>query len=99
MTEEQRCPICDKNVTPIERYPNYVCVDCQERMTDKEGRRVDFAERSEQRDGVIYLKGIGGYYVDTDENYDSLFCFIDGSKFRASEARFGGVVIQPVEDQ
>lgn len=42
----------------------------------------------------------GGFvarYADTDELYDSHQCFIDGVRCHAGEARFGGIVIEPVE--
>ncbi len=37
-------------------------------------------------------------YADTGEARDSHLCFVDGVKCRADEARFGGIIIQPVED-
>jgi hypothetical protein len=43
----------------------------------------------------------GGFiaqYADTGEARDSHLCFVDGVKCRADEARFGGIIIQPVED-
>jgi hypothetical protein len=43
----------------------------------------------------------GGFvarYADTGEARDSHVCFIGGVKCRADEARFGGIIIQPVED-
>jgi hypothetical protein len=43
----------------------------------------------------------GGFiaqYADTGEARDSHVCFVDGVECWADEARFGGIIIQPVED-
>jgi hypothetical protein len=43
----------------------------------------------------------GGFvarYADTGEARESHVCFIDGVKCWADEARFGGIIIRPVED-
>ncbi|MBB4634786.1 hypothetical protein FHS01_000796 [Longimicrobium terrae] len=41
--------------------------------------------------------GCIGKYVATDEEYPSDLCFIDGVVCRAREARFGGIVVQPLD--
>jgi hypothetical protein len=41
--------------------------------------------------------GIVGRYADSGEAYESQTCFIEGVACYASEARFGGVVIQLLE--
>jgi hypothetical protein len=37
-------------------------------------------------------------YSETEEKRESHICFIDGVTCRADESRFGGIVIQVVED-
>ena len=89
--EPQHCPICDESVTPMSRYPNYVCEDCVEKAVDSEGRAVLFTNTS------LLGTGCKGKYRETGEAYDSTICFIEGIKCKAEEARFGGIVVQPAE--
>ena len=39
---EQRCPICQAEVKPSQRYPNYVCNACQVRMVDENNHPIHF---------------------------------------------------------
>ena len=73
----------------IERYPRYVCSKCASLTSDDKGNKVAFF--NEELSG-----GIKGVYTDTNEQYPETICFINGIKCRADEARFGGIVIQPV---
>jgi hypothetical protein len=88
-TTEQFCPICGTAVTPLARYPRYVCASCDAKACSAEGRPLRFFNLS-------MSGGFGAEYADTDEPYDSSICYIDGVKCHANEARFGGIVIQPV---
>ena len=38
--------------------------------------------------------GVVGRYMDRHEPCDENFCFVDGIRCTAEEARFGGIVIQ-----
>ena len=38
--------------------------------------------------------GCEGKYVHAEEKYESLVCYIGEKKFYATEARFGGIVVQ-----
>ena len=89
--ERQYCPICLVEVQPSSRYPRYVCADCDGRATDENGRPLTFANES-------FSGGFIAKYSETGEVRESHYCFIDGVKCWADEARFGGIVIQPVED-
>lgn len=90
MQQEQFCPICHTSVTPVERYPAYVCKECGKRASDRDGRLLRFGN-------ATVFGGIVAHYADTGEEYPSDICFIDGIPCRAEEARFGGIVIQRVE--
>ena len=87
-TTKQFCPICNSEVTPYSRYPKYVCNECFDKATDKDGRKVTFAN--------THIMGYGceGIYIDTREKYNSNICYIDGQECEADEARFGGIVIE-----
>jgi hypothetical protein len=45
---------------------------------------------------LSWSSGFGAEFADTAEPYESAICYIDGVKSLADEARFGGIVIQPV---
>ena len=87
----QHCPICLVQVTPNRRYPRYLCADCDRKATDEDGRPLVFSNES-------FSGGFIAQYADTGEARDSHVCFVGGVKCWAEEARFGGIVIQPVQD-
>jgi len=86
-TKKHNCPICNRELNFNARYPNYICNDCSDKATDKNGRKLNF-----------YNTSIGGgfeaIYIDTKEIYDSHICFVDNIECYADEARFGGIVIE-----
>ncbi|XXT24593.1 recombinase family protein [Sorangium sp. So ce429] len=86
-----RCPTCGDPVEPWPRYPRAVCGICLHEATDEGGRPLEFFNTS--IDG-----GFGARYADTREPRDSHACVIRGVRCRADEARFGGIVIQSVEE-
>jgi hypothetical protein len=92
------CPISGTPTPHLDRYPASVCAECQERATDRGGRRI-----------VGYNEGLSGglivFYADSTsgpqteiagEVLDTGRCWIDGIECTIQEARFGGVVVQPV---
>ncbi|MFK7922727.1 MAG: hypothetical protein AB8H47_12260 [Bacteroidia bacterium] len=83
----QICPNCSSRVSKYSRYPTYICVDCKALVTDAQGRKVSFGNTS-------FSGGCQGYYEGTDQKYDSNDCYIGSKRFRANEARFGGIVIE-----
>ena len=87
----QTCPICQQEVQPSQRYPNYVCVECAKLARSEDGRKLNFYNQSIS----------GGYeakYADTGEEYNSHDCHISGIMCHANEHRFGGIVITKVEN-
>jgi len=86
----QQCPICQKQVTPSERYPRYLCEDCAARAKSKDGRSLSFSNES-------FSGGFVAKYVDTSESHLSHECYIDSVQCYADEHHFGGIVIQPVQ--
>ncbi len=66
----QQCPICQKQVSPSERYPRYLCEDCAARAKSKDGRLLSFS--NESFSGSFIAK-----YTDTGESYTSHECYID----------------------
>lgn len=83
--EHQQCPVCSTEVDFQFRYPRYLCEACRHRTTDAGGRPVDFFNYDLGGYGVL------GQYRDREEPYDENFCFVDGIRCIAEEARFGGI--------
>lgn len=85
-----KCPICAKEMTLWERYPNRVCEICQNRTSDAYGRRLQFS--------MDDLSGrFRAFYRDNGAEYHHQICYVDGRKCFAGEHRLGGVIIQVVE--
>jgi len=84
----QPCPICGAEVPENPRYPRRLCAACAGRAVAEDGRALIFAN-------VDMSGGFEARYADTGELRDSSLCFVDGTRCRAGEARFGGIVIEP----
>jgi hypothetical protein len=82
------CPICSSLVQHQPRYPDAVCLDCNGKACDSQGRKLSFFNLS-------MSGGFDAVFADTNERHPSHVCFIDGVECWADEARFGGIVIQP----
>ncbi|RJG42392.1 hypothetical protein [Motilimonas pumila] len=85
----QYCPICQVETSYNPRYPRYVCGHCAELAADENGRLLQFFN-------TCVSGGFKAEYTDTGEERNSHLCFIKGVACYANEARFGGIVIQPV---
>ena len=90
--EQQFCPVCNQAVSSYPRYPRYLCKDCAARAVDIQGRKLEFFNAS-------LSGGFVARYADTQEEYGSNVCYVDGLKCWADEARFGGIVIERVENE
>lgn len=92
LTPQQYCPNCKKETKHNVRYTKYLCDSCMRLVCDAKGRKVVFYNTDA-------FGGCQGYYADTQlkELYNSNYCYIQEQKYKASEARFGGIVIIPVE--
>ena len=90
--DDQYCPICNVEVLLNPRYPNHLCKDCAKKPVDENGRELEFFN-------VSASGGFVAKYKDNNSKRDSHICFVDGVKCYANEARFGGIVIQPVSDE
>lgn len=90
----QTCPVCGVYGKHIERYPDFVCSWCAAWVTDEDGRPVWLSNTS-------FSGGFDAHYADGKPASDlarSGKVFIAGRPFRASEARFGGVVVEAVAE-
>jgi hypothetical protein len=91
MEDKQYCPICKNETGFNPRYPKFLCSSCAEDPLDEQGRSLTFYN-------VSMSGGFEARYTDTGEVRDSNICYVAGRKCRADEARFGGIVIQPVDE-
>lgn len=82
----QRCPICERWVSSSQRYPRYVCHWCTLSATDINGKTIS-----------VYNAHILGYGVKVDgvEVESGHPVWVKGVACTASEAYFGGIVIEP----
>lgn len=87
------CPGCGTPRAFSQRYPWHFCDTCLARSSDGEGRLLGFGN-------VSLSGGLRWFYRDDPETDDqgsrSVLCLIDGRDIVVSEARFGGVVAEPV---
>jgi len=84
-----RSPICETSLNASISYPNYICNNCSQKAKDFDGRQLIFFNLGTGG-------GYGAKYVDSNEDYLSHECYINGIKCSADEAKFGGIVIQKV---
>lgn len=84
----QNCPTCGRWVLSSQRYPRYVCHWCTFSTTDADGKTIS-----------VYNSHILGYGVKVDgvEVESDYPVFVKGVACTASEAYFGGIVIEAVE--
>lgn len=89
---KHHCPGCGKTLPLYHRYPWYFCSDCLEDAEDEDGCRLEFAN----------VDGSGGFQWRRDGSADwqidvRLRCLLRGRPVMVSEARFGGIVAQPID--
>lgn len=93
---EHFCPGCGAAQKLFLRYPWYFCKACLKLAEDGNGRRLEFGNMSFA--GGLYWK-----YADTaeiaEEECGDVVCLIHGRPVVVTEARFGGVVAQPLHSQ
>lgn len=85
------CPICSKPVPHWDRYPRAVCEVCFNKACDVYGQKLNFYN-------VSISGGFKAVFAETQEEYQSHICYIDGVECRADEARFGGIVIEALSE-
>ena len=83
------CPACGGEGRGVPRYPAALCYSCVSDLVDEAGRKVELA--NEDLWGGVRIS-VGDTVLSKDAKL-----FVNGIECRAREARFGGVVVQPVE--
>ena len=90
------CPGCGRQQQAFLRYPWYFCQQCLAEAEDGEGRRLVFGNAS-MSGGLVWS------YADDLSTQDDralcVRCLIRGRPVTVGEARFGGVVAEPVNSE
>jgi len=91
---KQYCSYCKKLVSYYPRYPKYICTECSsKKITDEKGIELSFSNIGFSGGlKITYRKD--GEIIKEDTSQSQKLCFINGKRFIATEARFGGIVIQ-----
>lgn len=91
---KQYCSNCKKPVRYNPRYPKYICGECSSKtITDEVGNEISFSNIGFSGGlRISYIKDGKAYKDDTSQT--EKLCIIDGKRFIATEARFGGIVIE-----
>lgn len=88
------CASCGSEQKHTPRYPWHLCNDCRELACDAKGRRLAFGN-------VSFSGGLSWRYADDptriDETALSVICHVKRRPVLVSEARFGGIVVQPFQ--
>ena len=87
----QPCPICGTQVTQSDRYPVYLCGNCEDRAVDVDGNPVRGYNVSFS--GGFMLRWPGGEHPDQPGM--GAYVWVDGSRWWYTEARFGGTLVLP----
>lgn len=95
---KQYCPNCKAEVRYSGRYPKYICGSCLAKgMRDDQGITLRFSNLGLGGGlRVTYLDKQGEVIREETDNSEKV-CYLDGIKHLATEARFGGVVVQRIE--
>jgi len=92
-TPDHHCPGCGTPQRAFERYPWYFCQDCLALAEDGTGNRLKFGNASAS--GGLVWQQVGG--ADWTVAI-TVFCRIKARPVMVNEARFGGVVAEPLHD-
>jgi hypothetical protein len=90
--DEAPFPICAAPVMKWSRHPRMVCGVCVGEAVDRRGRSLKFSNTE------LLGHGFAASLPDGTEPEEPHVCFIRGVRCHASEARFGGIVVE-VEDK
>ncbi|WP_158976893.1 hypothetical protein [Cellulophaga sp. L1A9] len=91
---KQFCANCKKTVSYHPRYPKHICRDCASKtITDENGLELSFSNIG-MSGGLKITYKKDGQIIKEDSSELEKLCFIEGKRYIATEAKFGGIVIQ-----
>lgn len=92
-TPDHHCPGCGTPQRAFERYPWYFCQGCLKLAEDGAGNRLEFANAS-LSGGLVWRRVGSEDWVDVI----TVICRIKSRPVTVHEARFGGVVAEPLHE-
>lgn len=88
------CPnCCGPSPRQTPRYSDALCEPCESQLSDAHGRAVAAYNEDLLGTGLVVLHRDDGSRCESGSAEG--YVFIKGRRYRASEARFGGVVVRP----
>ena len=91
--QDHHCPSCGVRLKAFARYPWHICRDCLELASDHAGRKLVFGNSA-------LSGGLTWCYADDPARLDArsiqVLCLIKNRHILVQEARFGGVVAEPL---
>jgi hypothetical protein len=97
MSDTSPCPICGAPVQRWERYPNMLCVRCAGLARDEHGRAMRFSNETFSGGFVAEVED-NGVWRRVDDAPSSATCWVNGRRCIAGEHRFGGIVVQTLDE-
>jgi hypothetical protein len=92
------CPICGAPVQTWERYPNLLCGRCAELARDEQGRPMRFRNETFLGAGFSAEVEDDGTWRRVNGATLSATCWVKGRRCVAGEHRFGGIVVQTLDE-
>jgi ankyrin repeat protein len=92
--ETSPCPVCGAPVPAWERYPRLLCAPCQGLARDAHDRPLRFSNETALGAGFVAEVEVGGGWRPVDGGE----CWVAGRRCVAGEHRFGGIVVQAVDE-
>ena len=106
MSDIIECPICTKGYQGLLRYPNAVCNECLSLypIYDRYGNIIEFSNNIyafTETAKTICLGNIISYVTINAQKIksDDTTCFINDIHCEAEEGRFGGIIINVIENR
>lgn len=94
------CPACGRPLEPFLRYPWHLCTDCRDRAVDGTGRALQFGNEGLSGGFMFRYTGDGdGQDAGGWIPCRAVIALVDGRPVHVTEARFGGVVAEPLIDR
>lgn len=90
------CPACGAPQKAFLRYPWHLCNDCRKTAVDGEGRALEFSNASASG-GFMFR--YSGEDADGWKPCRAVIALVCGRPVRIAEARFGGIVAEPMTDR
>ena len=88
---DHHCPGCGRTTPYFARYPWYFCQDCIHTATDGAGHQLEFSEQSPLGGFAWRRAGAADW-----KRAEALACLIKGRPVIVGDARFGGIVAEPL---